>query len=591
MQTQQQRSQFFSQQNKSILQNFLHSDYEKRNGVPLTEQFADRMDRTLDHYMGEVYSAQPNAPVAFLNKEVLTVTVQDFTAFLRRQKTAVAPVKKPVATVATTVPSAGAGTLLADLMNLPAAPSAAPDALMLDTNKLFDRVQKERNFGDGRPQPPPVPDFRINLDENSPPALELYEMARKAREQEAVRASTTVPPPPPAFVSPTDNYTVSPSIQTHSKVQQLDTVIRQDDIIKYKEVENNLIIYSADRDWTKATAENRYNFTVNFNPANNGHGFGTNITAQHKFKNITRIEFVKAILPAEGIDIVRARASGATYETSFNINVLNLPFVRLHIDELDGNNYGTSNELDNAFGVIQYDAQWHSDQTNKANRGYTALVSKYMKCERKYSPTPLATLNKLTINLQRPEGGIISSIPDTVDIAGIYASADVSSGSIYYDSSAATSAYYFINTSRFFNNFTAQKGDRMLFKGVTISGSVSSATYATKAEFQNFITRDTGHLVVGVAYGSSRTTLIDGYNSMGYANYIIIAGQYKDPTTGLTTIQEFGGSTTQHAALGTDLQGISTGGRGLNLNHQIQLVFRVITREMDASTTVRPDNL
>jgi hypothetical protein len=131
----------------------------------------------------------------------------------------------------------------------------------------------------------------------------------------------------------------------------------------------------------------------------------------------------------------------------------------------------------------------------------------------------------------------------------------------------------------------------MLFKGVTISITDGSSTTATQSDFQSFITRDAGHLVVGVAYGGSRTTLIDGYNSMGYANYIIIAGQYNDPTTGLTSIQPFGGTAGQHTGLGTDLQTMSTGGRGLNLNHQIQLVFRVITREMDASTTVRPDNL
>jgi hypothetical protein len=32
-------------------------------------------------------------------------------------------------------------------------------------------------------------------------------------------------------------------------------------------------------------------------------------------------------------------------------------------------------------------------------------------------------------------------------------------------------------------------------------------------------------------------------------------------------------------------------GRLLNLSHQIQLIFRVITRDMDSATRLRPDNL
>jgi hypothetical protein len=34
-----------------------------------------------------------------------------------------------------------------------------------------------------------------------------------------------------------------------------------------------------------------------------------------------------------------------------------------------------------------------------------------------------------------------------------------------------------------------------------------------------------------------------------------------------------------------------TKGRALNLNHQVQLIFRVITRDMDSSTRLRPDNM
>jgi chemotaxis protein MotA len=38
-----------------------------------------------------------------------------------------------------------------------------------------------------------------------------------------------------------------------------------EDIIKYKETEINLYVYSGDRDWLNNKNENRYNFTINFN--------------------------------------------------------------------------------------------------------------------------------------------------------------------------------------------------------------------------------------------------------------------------------------------------------------------------------------
>jgi hypothetical protein len=567
-----QKSQFFSQQNKNVLKNFLQNDYQKRNGIPLNESFSNRLNRTLEHYMNEVYTAQPNAPVGFLNKEVLTITVQDFTAFLKRQNTVSATAAKPVKMAAQTSMVAVSGTLLSDLES----------PLLSDTASLFDRVQKERNNGDGRPMAPPIPDFRIALDENSPPALELYEMAKKAREQENKFQQQQQ--------TPISNPTIIPSIQTNINTKPIEPqqiLIKQDDIIKYKEIENNLIIYSADRDWLRNTQENRYNFTVNFDQANNTQGFGANPSAQHRFKNITRIEFVKAILPVESIDIVQRRNDISSYNTDLNINVLGLPYIRLHIDELESNNYGTSNELDHTFGILQYDAVWTSD-TATQSRGYTAMIPKFIKCERKYAPTPLATLNKLSIQLERPEGGLLSKTPDTIDIVRILPGIDISSSPTIYRTTAGNSEYYFMKTAAYFNHLTAQTGNRVLFKNVTVTAG--TATQQTRDEFQNFINRSEGHLVVGVAYDFSGS-IYDGTNSVGYSNYIIIRGQYEDPSTGSTSIRPFGGSNTQNAALAVDLLTAQINGRGLNLNQQLQLIFRVITRELDSSTSVRPDNL
>ena len=79
----------------------------------------------------------------------------------------------------------------------------------------------------------------------------------------------------------------------------------------------------------------------------------------------------------------------------------------LRIPELDTNNYGSDNFLDNAFGILQYDANWNSDNTNLTDsRGWLAMIPKHLKCQKVYQPTPLSTLTKLTFQFLRPSGAV-----------------------------------------------------------------------------------------------------------------------------------------------------------------------------------------
>jgi hypothetical protein len=62
-----------------------------------------------------------------------------------------------------------------------------------------------------------------------------------------------------------------------------------------------------------------------------------------------------------------------------------------------------------------------------------------------------------------------------------------------------------------------------------------------------------------------------------------------DPTTGSTSVDFFGPDSTTHNNF---LAGSTTyAGKMINLNRQTQFVFRVITRELDAMSRLRPDNL
>jgi hypothetical protein len=125
---------------------------------------------------------------------------------------------------------------------------------------------------------------------------------------------------------------------------------------------------------------------------------------------------------------------------------------------------------------------------------------------------------------------------------------------------------------------------------------------AQMTDFLNYIQQDAGFLVVdtGVITGTSLSTYkfssggTNSYNTQGYANAILVRGKFADPTTGVFTSVSLGGiaDSGDTTDLSTYLINNSlTTGRLINLNHQVQVAMRVITRELDSTGILRPDNL
>jgi len=609
------QAQFFSSDNEKQLIQSVLGDFQKRSGTKLTEKQETRLERTITHYMDEVWEANGPLPIQNLNREVIGATVTDFTTYLRRnseQPSMVNAVKQVV--------------------NMPQRPfyqESDKPQLTLETGERYEQVQKERTVS--QQKAPRVPDFRISLDDsNIPSPLEQFEAAKKARELEAVRqiptgltANTQNTP----FINrvnsdPIGNPTTSlPSTnEVRSNLQQ-DIIIKQESIVSYKEVEENLFIYSADRDWLNNTTQSRYNFTINFDVANNRQGFGLGTTATKKFKNIVRIELVKVIIPAEGLEPVmtvntftNGTSTGALATTSSTaINALSFPYVTLRIPELDGNNYGSDNSLDNAFGIVQYDANWNTDNNLTDGRGFLAMIPKFLKCQKSYHPTPLSTLTKLTFQIQRPTGGFLSDISDSFRVYSVCTSVlfnPVTTTSKYSGTNltdtlttAGNSLYYLVRTYECFSRFTFTKGDRVLLNGIdtsVVTGGTPSQ--AALADLKTWLEDPNGHVLVDLGFiGSSGSTLVDGFNAAGYANVLIFQAPIRNDATNVLSlattpyipaVRAFGGSTANNKSIETGLgTAVFTSGRILNLSHQTQIVLRVITRELDPTSRVRPDNM
>ena len=572
----QQPAEFLTQQNYNALLNYTRKTITDKEGInELPEKTEKRLISVLNHYMKEVGKANPGRKIQELNREVLRETLTSIDSWLRRGGEST---------------STNADTFRRDDSN---------DRLYSNVGQQLASVQKERGLMMNA-TPVIKPDFRDKVEEDDIDPLALFEKARQQREKEGMPASsstqqTNVTVKKPELILRDD----SPEYKIPQTLPQ-DIIIRQQDIVKYKEIEYNIFLNSSDRNWLLNKSENRYDFSVNFNVANNSTDFPSSPSLQERFRNITRIEFVKVIVSLEGLVPIIRRTAGPVVNTDAIVSVLSYPYVALRIAELNANGFGTNPTLDNTFAVTHQDTSWTSDTTQK-NRGFASLAPKYLKCQKIYAPTPLGSLQKLSIRLERPDGLLLSDALDVQYITNInfgnYLKTTNSGADLttVYQAGLSVNEYVFINTSAWFSRFMVSDTDRIVIKGFTVA-TTGSGTPDTNSltDFTNWINRAEGHYVVGIGYASSGTDITDGQNAVGYANYVIIRNRFNDPTVGgATGRQYFGGSITLDNSLGTRLgsqASQATTAAFINMNHQVHVALRVVCREMDGASNLRPDN-
>jgi hypothetical protein len=547
----------------------LRGTFNRRLPGGLSDTADKRLQRTLDHYIKQVVRVQGTIN----EREILRESFDSMAGWFRRNTAALGGSPVPVTSVA---PSP----------TLPAVMTAVSTEPPLTMNEeedpiaLFERLKAAR--AGIATVAPPLP---------SQPLMELTAVETRPR---------------PPVVGVPASFTSTPLDAIFPPSQSKDILQRQDDVVKYRESEYNIVLNSKDRNWFLNRTENRYNFTVQLNGGATPQGRGYQATLMNRLKNIVRLEFIKAILPVEGLEVVVPRlcdASSSTVpvpEVGF-VSVLSNPFIQVLLDEQTGNNIGTNDIVDRSLAICQYDATWKSDQTHDPthSRGYTLFFPKFMKAQRIFAPTPLASLQNLHFQLINPEGLPVSCLPDSLNVAHIvYSNAIDVSGTCYYDLGATgdTAQYLFLQTADYFPLWSFSKYDRVTFAGLTKPTSVSD-TPAFDA-LATWLSRPAGHIVVGIAHGSLTGTAgaiqMDG-NNCGYANWVVIRNAFAEPdAAGTCTRSLFASTNALENTFAGQLNGtgatVPTGAL-LNLSRQVQLFLRVVTREVDSGTNVRPDNI
>jgi len=683
---------FFDKNNEAMIQRVLYNDICRRVGGDLDERQANRLIKTVKHYMGEVYRVKGDqTSMAVMNKEVLQVVLPDYMMYMERS--AKSNGRSAVSDIEEGPPPSLNPPPMTPMTPMNMIEDRQKPRQQMDVANAFSQLQSQRQSQSKNPMPQPQ-DFRLSLADEGPVPMDVFEKIKQDREAEARRAdeqqlsrvsmpsvsmpsasqgqqafaaagdafgrdrrrmeaeaesafadqerrslearassATQLMPVPPdmrqIFLGDRENLdrapfglglgapnsaAGNPTISPSSSSQQI-VISREPDTMSYKETELNLFVYSGDRNWAATgSSETRYNFSVSFDPGNMPTGLRISPTSTVKFRNIVRIELVKAIMPGESIDSVvsRTHSSGSfTYSSPYNFNILSFPYIQLQIPELDNNVYGTNQGVNAAFGILQYDANWVYDTNNANARGYFAMIPKFLKCQKVYQPTPLATINKLTFNFQRPDGTAISTIPDTLSISHIYSSKEVVGSDAFpygYDSAlenGTSAAYYFLNTSTYFNQFTVTIGDRIIIQNLAWTTVPTGVQIPQVQGLLTYLQGAAGLLVVAVGFtgsfsgGGSGTGFTIGANSQGYCNYIVVRGSFASPTTGSVITTLLGnvvdgatpaspGSTTLTPYLTSNA---CSAGALLNQSHQVQIALRVITRELDSTALLRPDNL
>ena len=297
------------------------------------------------------------------------------------------------------------------------------------------------------------------------------------------------------------NY--DPNYNSNYEEEEIDT----EDSITINNLENNLlIISSADRNYTNN--ETTFNYNVEFAPkisSNEKRAFFI-----RNFKNIKSISVVNVYIPNYYLDVKHLHGLVSdsiinNSETIDNNNIrlprLNdLPYITLKISDIGANLDGTNKHLNHATCMLTIDDS--KDSTNNSSGGYTykadstnvsignksntvisdtdkkmLIFKNVTDWEKIYYPSPKANLNGFQVSFYDPTGKQLSFLDDYLTVSTF----------------VKNSNKIKVTMSEYFSPEEYRVGDIIIFRNVIVS---TTGTIST-TQFQNFINREEGHIIIG----------------------------------------------------------------------------------------------
>ena len=350
---------------------------------------------------------------------------------------------------------------------------------------------------------------------------------------------------------------------------------------EYYERPHYIVVSSEDRNWQN-DVENRYNFILNFNPSDTQ----TGASIDTLYRNVVSIEVLKVIFPHDRLSI--------PFDNRIYLDLQSYPFLIMDIDEIDGVYRGSNNTLNEAFALLLFDKAFDSDVlthdqiantltttddikkrfARQFTRGYMSFCP-FLFEKKKYFITPIASLNRLSIRFLRPDGQYISVDKDHLNISGI-AYVNVSDFELTGTNGfprVTTGKYVRITTSTYFSNRTFRIGDVIKIRNYSINASSNN-----EGQFQEFINRDRGHVIINLDQ-----EFTGGSENEGFLNNIYISppGEINYNTGSLDT-------STYYEVTPSS---VNNYGNLINSSMQVHVTFKIVTRDEKTESMIKPLNV
>jgi len=301
-------------------------------------------------------------------------------------------------------------------------------------NRKQNSVKEEQKFQDSL-------SFTMNQEMNN---LNIDEI--KSQLDEKVEKNL-LNPPNTELLNPLNNIQSNQLIEENRLYEELKQ--KQFTERNYINREHLICINSGDRDWYNNTNEHRYSFVTLFNPERDGWVRVPKLDSQGRtvrinfdstknvyygdivyeerqfsgakgcginrdFKNVVSFELVRVLMPIENIIL--------PFDNRIFIDYKSLPYIVLNIEEIYSLYSGTNSNITDSFAKLLWDKDHTSEVTQESitfsrqyKRGFSSMAP--MSFEKKtFYPSPLSTLQKLTISLETPYGYSIKNHPDVLEV-------------------------------------------------------------------------------------------------------------------------------------------------------------------------------
>jgi hypothetical protein len=396
-----------------------------------------------------------------------------------------------------------------------------------------------------------------------------------------------------------DNKAQPTNDMSLSQMQEALIKLQRDTQPKYIEKVHYININSVDRHWEK-NAESRFQFQVKFNQSNTFTGAGIS----QLYRNVVSVELVSAILPMD--------ASIIPFDTRLYNGLMKYPYLLLRIDELDSVFRGTNNWVDRAFSTLLFDKVFFSNvlSTDYISGTNTSIVnstpkqsfaSEYLRGFMKYNPAyfekkkfynnPLASLNRMTISITDPRGNFINTQSDvlitsnvafTSNLGVIGNTLDLDASNAFPYSTQSNFKMIEITTTTFFSNRLFRIGDRIIMRDYAANVLLPATNNSL---FNSFMNRPEGHTIINLELETNGNT---DTSNRGFLNKLYISPPGTMDAENKTVQTGTYYDTTNPNVL--NLTG-AVQGTLINIDLQTHLLFRIVTRDPDTSTTLQPINI